>query len=101
MPPPPLSGEALAQATRLVTQGERYLAQGNIAIAREYFERAADLGLAAAAMKMAETYDPAALAVRGALGPKPNAAEARKWYERAMALGMHDAEAQLHRLDDR
>ena len=83
MPSLPLSGEALAQATRLVTQGERFLAQGNIAIAREYFQRAADLGLPIAAMKMAETYDSAALTARGTLGPKADPAAARKWYERA------------------
>jgi len=100
VPAPQLNGEALAQATRLVTQGERYLSQGNIAVAREFFERAADLGLPIAAMKMAETYDPAILATR-VFGPKADPAEARKWYERAMALGLHDAEGRLRRLDDR
>jgi len=90
----------LAQATRLMGQGERYLAQGNIAIARGYFERAADLGLPIAAMKLAETHDPGALAAQGWLGPKGDPAEARKWYERAMALGLH-AEAQIRRLYNR
>jgi len=39
---------ALAQAKRLVEHGERFFAQGNVAEARQYFTRAANLGLAIA-----------------------------------------------------
>jgi DnaJ-domain-containing protein 1 len=102
-PAPVPSSEAspddIAQAVRLVGQGERYRANGNIAVAREYFARAADLGLAAAALKMAETHDPRELSAANLYGPKANPAEARKWYERAMALGAREAEARLRRLD--
>jgi len=99
MPLEQRSSEDIAQAARLMALGERYLAQGNVAIAREYFERAADLGLGSGAMKMAETHDAGALAARGSFGPRANPAEARKWYLRAMALGLPEAEAQLRRLD--
>jgi DnaJ-like protein len=99
VPPPQRKREDLAQAERLVAQGQRHLAEGNFATAREYFERAADLGSALAAMKMAETHDRNVLATRRSFGPKGNQAEARKWYERAKALGLPEAEVQLHRLD--
>jgi len=105
-PAPQRDGESLAQATRLVKQGERYLAQGNVAIARGYFERAADLGLPAAAMRMAETYDPVALAARGAFGPKADMAEVWKWYERAAdprrsLTPSAQSESTPHRIDRR
>jgi TPR repeat protein len=82
----------------LVRQGERYLAQGNIAIARQYFARAADLGLAIAALKIAETYDPNELARPDVYGVKPNLAEARRWYQRAFELDVPEAQARVQRL---
>jgi hypothetical protein len=93
--------EELEQAERLVRQGERYLAEGNIAIARQYFARAANLGLARAALKMAETYDPNELARLNVYGLKPNPAEARRWYQRAFELDMPEAQARLQRLGTR
>jgi TPR repeat protein len=93
--------EELEQAERLVRQGDRYLAQGNIAIARQYFARAADLGLAIAALKIAETYDPNELARPNVYGVKPNPAEARRWYQRAFELNLPEAEARVQRLGTR
>jgi hypothetical protein len=62
---PAPSSDNLAQADRLVAKGEDYLARGDIAVARRYFERAAELGLPIAALRMAETQDPRELARRG------------------------------------
>jgi hypothetical protein len=93
--------EELEQAERLVRQGDRYLAQGNIAIARQYFVRAAHLGLAMAALKIAETYDPNELARLNVYGLKPNLAEARRWYQRAFELDMPEAQARVQRLGTR
>jgi hypothetical protein len=90
--------EELEQAERLVRQGDRYLAQGNIVIARQYFLRAADLGLAMAALKIAETYDPNELTRFNVYGVKPNLAEARRWYQRAIELDMPEAQARVQRL---
>jgi DnaJ-domain-containing protein 1 len=76
-----------AQAERLVGQGDRQFASGNIAIARQYYARAADLGFAPAAIKLAETYDAKVLARHGVHGVRPNPAEAEKWRKRAVELG--------------
>jgi len=88
----------LAEAQRLVGIGDRHIAQGNIAIARGYYVRAAELGLAIAAMKMAETHDPRELARWNVRGVKPDLAEAKRWYQRALELEASGAEARLRRL---
>lgn len=85
-------------AQRFVELGDRHMGQGNVAIAREYYARAADLGLAAAALKMAETQDPRELARFNVRGVKPDLAEAKRWYQRALELKASEAEARLRRL---
>ena len=95
--PAPSSAD-LAQAGRLVGKGESYLARGDIAIARQYFERAAELGLPIAALRMAETQDPRELARRGVHGVKANLDEARRWYQRALELNVPEADSKLRRL---
>jgi len=77
---------ARTQAERLVGQGDRQFADGNIAIARLYFARAADLGFAPAAIKLADTFDAEVLARHGVHGVQPNPAEAEKWRRRAAEL---------------
>jgi TPR repeat protein len=86
------------RAKRLVELGDRHVAQGNIAIARQFYIRAADLGLAIAAMKMAETQDPNELARWNVRGVKPDPAEAKRWYQRALELKASEAEGRLRRL---
>jgi TPR repeat protein len=87
-------------AQRLVELGDRHMSQGNVAIAREYYARAADLGLAAAALKMAETQDPRELSRFNVRGVKPDLAEAKRWYQRALELKASEAEARLRRLQE-
>jgi len=77
---------ARAQAERLVEQGDRQFANGNVAIARQYYARAADLGFAPAAIKLADTFDAKVLAVHGVHGVRPNPTEAEKWRRRAAEL---------------
>ena len=67
-------------------------------MARQFFLRAAQMGLARGAMLLAATYDPRELARAGVQGVQPNLAEARKWYERARELGAPEAEERLARL---
>lgn len=86
-------------AQELVSQGERYLTQGKVAAARLFFRQAADLGVAAAALRLAATYDPAELSNLKVQGIAPDPLEARKWYERARELGATEAEARLARLN--
>jgi hypothetical protein len=90
--------DQLAQAERLLEQGRSSFGQGNISVARQYFSRAADLGLPIAALRMAETYDPHELERAKVHGPKANAATAAQWYRRAAQFGVPEAEDRLRRL---
>ena len=94
------TGESRARAERLLARGEAYLAAGNIMGARDFFERAADAGLADAALRLAGTYDPAVLRRLKTQGVAADVALARKWYERARDLGSLDAAEPLARLAD-
>ena len=85
----------------MVQRGEGFLGQGNLAAARQFFRRAADMGLAAGAMRLAATFDPVELAALQVAGLKPEPAEARKWYERARELGAAEAGARISRLEGR
>jgi hypothetical protein len=95
-----LQGNVATAALRLVDKGDEYLAQGNILIARQYFLRAAQAGVAAAAFKLAETHDPHELARLNAYGLMPDVAEAKKWYARALGLGDKEAKVRLGRLGE-
>lgn len=95
---PELTSQERARAEHLLARGEEYLATGNIVAARDFFERAADAGLAAGALRLAATYDPAELRRLQAQGIAPDLAMARKWYERARELGAAEAVERLARL---
>jgi hypothetical protein len=97
-PAPSLSPEEKERAKSLVTQGERYLSMGNFPVARQFFARAADLGYAQAALKLAATFDPIELAQLKVRGVVPDLEEARKWYERARELGAAEATERLAKL---
>jgi len=96
--PPELAPGEKARAEHLLAHGLDYLAAGNVAAARDFFERAADMGLAAAALRLAATYDPLELERLQVQGVVPDRALARKWYERAKELGAPEAASQLARL---
>src|SRR5262249_34685964 len=53
----PSAPEDRDRALRLVKKGDEQLAEGNVAAARLFYERAADAGLAQGAMALAATYD--------------------------------------------
>jgi TPR repeat protein len=76
-----------SEIASLVKRGAELMANGNIAAARQLFEPAAEAGDPAAANALAETYDPSVLEKLGAKAITPNIALARRWYERAKALG--------------
>ena len=79
-------------------KGDEQLAEGNVAAARLFYERAADAGLAQGAMALAATFDGAELARLGVRGIQPDPKQARRWYERARQLGANDAEERLRRI---
>jgi hypothetical protein len=95
---PELASEDRVRAEQLVAQGEKYLSDANIDVARQFFRRAADAGLAGAALRLAATYDPAELVRWQVRGVVPDRSEARKWYERARVLGAPEATDRLVRL---
>ena len=88
----------IALGERYVAQGEQYLSEGNVAIARQFFQRAADAGYAPGAMRLAATYDPAEYSRLQLQGIIPDIALARRWYERARDLGAPGAVERLERL---
>ena len=97
-PAPSLSQDRLEH---LVTQGDRHLVDGNVVVARQYYLRAAQAGMARAALRLAETYDPNELRRLNVQGLMPNIAEAKRWYERAVDLGDTGAQVKLGRLNDK
>jgi hypothetical protein len=101
--PAELAPREKERAERFVSLGDRHLEQGNISAARMFYQRAAEAGLAGGAIKLATTYDPGELErlnvkVEGVVADRT---EARKWYERARALGAPEAEGRLARLGGR
>lgn len=101
LPPPPPVAEANPRLQRLLALGERNLADGNISIARQYFEAAAELGSAMAAFKLAETNDPIELEKAQVVGLKIDTAEAVRWYRKAAEFGMTEATQRIERLKSR
>ena len=85
---------------RLMNRGNEQLGQGNVVVARQYYLRAAQAGLAAAAFKLAETHDPYELVRLNVHGLMPDLAEAKRWYAQALHLGVPEAKTRLSRLGD-
>lgn len=86
------------QARQLLARGIELMSARDVAGARRFFERSADLGLGEAAMRLAATYDPHEVARQRGPAPPPDPKLARKWYERALALGVREAGSRLNRL---
>jgi len=88
----PAGEEGRRGAAKMIARGERDLANGNIAVARQFLLRAAEAGLARGALLLASTYDAHELARMGVRGVQASPAE------RARELGASEAEAFLLRL---
>jgi hypothetical protein len=93
----PLGTSAAADVAPLIERGARLLAAGDIASARQFFERAAETGDGAAACGLGKSYDPLFLrtAARGIAGDPGKAAS---WYRRAAETGNAEAATLLARL---
>jgi curved DNA-binding protein CbpA len=76
------------EAARLMARGRVLLDQGNIAVARNVLERAAEMGSAPALFALAETYDPAMLSAWGTLGTQGDVGKAQELYAKAFASGV-------------
>jgi hypothetical protein len=86
------------RALRLMQKANEQLEDGNVSVARLFYEYAADAGLAEAAMALAGTFDASELAKLKVQGVAPDAKEAQRWYARARELGAADAEQRMNRL---
>jgi TPR repeat protein len=83
----------------MMKSGADLMANGDISAARLMYQRAAEAGEAAAALALAETYDPLVLRrVNPKGGITPDVAQAHAWYEKAKDLGSAVAPERLERL---
>jgi hypothetical protein len=103
-PPPPvqsLAGRQLStkEIAALVTRGDAFLTAGDIASARLFYERAADAGDSAAALRLGATFDPNFLGRVGIRGNPGDPAQAAFWYRRARDLGDAAAAERLKTLE--
>jgi hypothetical protein len=103
-PPPPVQSPAgqhlsAAEIAALVTRGDAFLSAGDIASARLFYERAADAGESAAALRLGATFDPNFLDRAGVRGNPGDPAQAQSWYRRARDLGNAAAAERLKKLE--
>jgi hypothetical protein len=85
----------------LLDRGDAMLRLGDVSAARMLFSRAAESGIAFAALKMANTYDPAFLAEHNLRGIKADRAEAEAWCRKAQSMGEPLAKEYLAGLERR
>ena len=84
---------------QLIHRGETFLAQGDVAAARLFLERAADARDPRATLMLGTTYDPDVLRRMGAVGIRPDPQQAHQWYAQAAEFGSHEARQRLAALE--
>jgi hypothetical protein len=83
----------------LLKRGKDAFSTGDLAAARLLLRRAAEGGSAEAALALGATFDPLIIRRLGAIGAAPDAAQARQWYQKAVALGSTTASQPLAQLE--
>jgi len=83
------------EAAKFFALGLVAFADGDVAGARAFLERASEDGDRRALMVLGDTYDPATLTRLGAVGIRGDAARARDYYGRALAAGVGAARERL------
>ena len=86
---------------RMLARGELLLDTGEIEAARLLLRTAAEGGSVAAALKLAQTYDPAEMQRLGMADASADPTQAVRWYQRAHALGSPAASARISALSAR
>ncbi len=82
--PPALAKPVLtAEVSGLLEKGDSLFKSGDLVIARQFYNRAFQMGAADGAMGVARTYDPAVFAQMNVQGIAPDAVMAAQWYEKA------------------
>jgi hypothetical protein len=107
--PPPSSDAAVTQIVSLpldsdeiamlLKRGKDAFSTGDLAAARLLLRRAAEAGSAEGALALGATFDPLVIRRLGAIGAAPDAAQARQWYQKAVALGSPTASQPLAQLE--
>jgi TPR repeat protein len=92
----PLDADEIAM---LLKRGKDAFSTGDLAAARLLLRRAAEAGSAEAALALGATFDPLVIRRLGAIGAAPDAAQARQWYQKAVALGSTTASQPLAQLE--
>ena len=91
----PMKQELSAEVKGLLDKGDMLMKTGDLIIARQFYNRAFEMGAAEGAMGVARTYDPAVYTEMKVQGITPDAAKAAEWYEKAKAAGVTEASAAL------
>lgn len=99
-PAPPVAAPDHNEVSGLLARGRAYLSEGDVALARLYLRRAAELYDPQAALALGGTYDLAELRRMGIPNVQAQAdpAKAREWYRRAADSGSAAAALRLERL---
>jgi len=97
--PPVTLSLASDEIAMLLKRGKDAFSTGDLAAARLLLRRAAEGGSAEAALALGATFDPLVIRRLGAIGAAPDAAQARQWYQKAVALGSTTASQPLATLE--
>ena len=97
--PPVSMSLASDEIAMLLKRGKDAFSTGDLAAARLLLRRAAEAGSAEAALALGATFDPLVIRRLGAIGAAPDAAQARQWYQKAVALGSSTASQPLAQLE--
>ncbi len=84
-----------AEATGLLQKGDTLFQSGDLVMARQFYQRAFDMGAPEGAYGVARTYDPAIFQEMDVHGLKPDPAAALQWYQKAKAAGIEEADAAM------
>jgi hypothetical protein len=97
--PPATLSLAADEIAMLLKRGKDAFSTGDLAAARLLLRRAAEAGSAEAALALGATFDPLVIRRLGAIGAAPDPAQARQWYQKAVALGSPTASQPLAQLE--
>ena len=97
--PPVTLSLASDEIAMLLKRGKDAFSTGDLAAARLLLRRAAEAGSAEAALALGATFDPLVIRRLGAIGAAPDPAQARQWYQKAVALGSATASQPLAQLE--
>lgn len=100
--PPPAQARRLDpdELAGIMKRAKGLLAAGDIPSARLLLERAAEAQEPAAALMLAQTYDPHVLGTKDIRNINADPAAARNWYRRAAQLGSPEAQRRLDQLQN-